>query len=102
MAERVIRVIEQERRGDAYINEAAIEAADAATSSLTTRLSLKQMQELLAKRVEMMKKGQVRDDGSQDMGVTDQIRVYSHIIDCIEQGRLLRLLVQASAGYNTN
>ena len=100
MAERVIKVIESERLDDSYINDEAIAGADdASTSSLTTRLSHKQLEDLLTKRVEMMKKGQVRDDdGGHDIGVTDQYRVYSEIIDCIQQGKLLRLLVQASAG----
>ena len=92
MAERVIKVIESERLDDSYINDEAIAGADASTSSLTTRLSHKQLEDLLNKRVEMMKKGHGDD------GVTDQYRVYSEIIDCIQQGKLLRLLVQASAG----
>ena len=100
MAERVIRVIEQERRGDAYVNDPseAASSTDPAPSNLTTKLSPQQMKDLLTKREGMMKMGQVRDDGGHDLGVTDQWRVYSHIIGCIERGELLRLMVQASAG----
>ena len=101
MAERVISVIEQERRGDAYVNDptdVAASSTDPAPSSLTTKLSPQQMKDLLTKREGMMKAGQVRDDGGHDLGETDQWRVYSHIIGCIERGELLRLMVQASAG----
>ena len=51
------------------------------------------MKELLDKRVSMMQDGRVGDGV-----VTDQFRVYSHIIHCIETGQFLRLMVQASAG----
>ena len=44
---------------------------------------------MLAKREAMMAEGD---------GETDQIRVYRHIIGCIQRGELLRLMVQASAG----
>ena len=50
------------------------------------------MKELLDKRIGMMQNGRV------GAGVTDQFRVYSHIIYCIEHGHFLRLMVQASAG----
>ena len=98
MAERVINVIEQERRGDAYVNDptdVAASSTDPAPSSLTTKLSPQQMKDLLTKREGLMRAGRVNDGGHQD---TDQWRVYSHIIGCIERGELLRLMVQASAG----
>ena len=100
MAERVIRVIEQERRGDAYVNDPseAASSTDPTPNNLTTKLSPQQMKDLLTKREGMMRAGRVNDDGGQDLGVTDQWRVYSHIIDCIERGELLLIMVQASAG----
>ena len=100
MAERVISVIEQERRGDAYVNDPseAASSTDPAPNNLTTKLSPQQMKDLLTKREGMMRAGRVNDDGNQDLGVTDQWRVYSHIIGCIERGELLRFMVQASAG----
>ena len=98
LAERVVRVIEQERGNSPYVNDVPADGQAASTSTLTTRLSPLQMEELLAKRVAMMKAGQVRDDGGHDLGVTDQWRVYQHIVGAIERGELLRLMVQASAG----
>ncbi len=98
LAERVIRVIEQERGNSPYMNDLPADAAAAATSTLTTRLSPAKMAELLVEREGKMRKGQVRDDGGHDLGVTDQTRVYEHIVGCIERGELLRLMVQASAG----
>ena len=103
MAERVISVIEQERRGDAYVNDptdVAASSTDPAPGNLTTKLSPQQMKDLLTKREGMMRAGRV-NDGGQDSGETDQWRVYSHIIGCIERGELLRLMVQASAGDST-
>ena len=47
------------------------------------------MKVLPAKREAMMAEGD---------GETTQIRVYRHIIGCIQRGELLRLMVQASAG----
>ena len=94
-----ISVIEQERRGDAYVNDptdVAASSTDPAPSSLTTKLSPQQMKDLLTKREGLMRAGRVNDGGHQD---TDQWRVYSHIIGCIERGELLRLMVQASAGH---
>ena len=104
MAERVIRVIESERGDSFYVNDVqpadAQDAAAGGGDSLSTRLSPEQMQALLAKRVEMMKQGQVRDEGNGAV-VTDQLRVYSYIVSALEQGRPLRLMVQASAGTGT-
>ena len=105
MAERVIRVIESERGDSFYVNDVqpadAQDAAAGGGDSLSTRLSPEQMQALLAKRVEMMKQGQVRDDGGMDAAVTDQYRVYSYIVAALEDGLSLRLMVQASAGTGT-
>ena len=100
MAERVVRVIESERGDSFYVNDVPADAQEAAGGggSLSTRLSPEQMQALLVKRVEMMKQGKVRDDGGMDAAVTDQFRVYSYIVETLEQGRPLRLMTQASAG----
>ena len=95
LAERVVRVIESERGDATYINDVRPgDQPDAAvaSSTLTTRLSPEQLKELLDKRVEMMKQG-----GTDD-GVTDQYRVYSHIIERLQGDQPLRLLVQASVG----
>ena len=105
MAERVVKVIESERGDSFVVNDVqpgdVPDAAAGGGDSLSTRLSPGQMQALLAKRVEMMKHGQVRDDGGMDAAVTDQYRVYSYIVAALEDGRHLRLMVQASAGTGT-
>ena len=99
MAERVIRVIESERGDSFYVNDVPADAQAAAGGgdSLSTRLSPEQMQALLEKRVEMMKEGHVGNGAA----VTDQYRVFSEIVAGLEQGRPLRLMVQASAGTGT-
>ena len=93
-------LIESERGDSFYVNDVPADAQEAAGGggSLSTRLSPEQMQALLVKRVEMMKQGKVRDDGGMDAAVTDQFRVYSYIVETLEQGRPLRLMTQASAG----
>ena len=105
MAERVVKVIESERGDSFIVNDVqpgdVQDAAAGGGDSLSTRLSPGQMQALLAKRVEMMRQGQVRDDGGMDAAVTDQYRVYSYIVAALEDGRHLRLMVQASAGTGT-
>ena len=105
MAERVVKVIESERGDSFVVNDVqpgdVPDAAAGGGDSLSTRLSPGQMQALLAKRVEMMRQGQVRDDGGMDAAVTDQYRVYSYIVAALEDGRHLRLMVQASAGTGT-
>ena len=105
LAERVVRVIESERAGDStYINDVQGAVAEpvvaGAESNLTTRLSDEQMRTLLETRVAMMQRGAVREDGGQDEGVTDQFRVYNFIINALQSGQFLRLMVQASAGGN--
>ena len=94
LAERVVRVIESERGDATYINDVQPGQTEgaAASSTLTTRLSPEQLKELLDRRVEMMKQGATSD------GVTDQYRVYSHIVDRLQGDQPLRLMVQASAG----
>ena len=91
----MIKVIESERGDAMFINDVRPDDqpdAAATSSTLTTRLSPEQLKELLDKRVEMMKQGATSD------GVTDQYRVYSHIIDRLQGDQPLRLMVQASAG----
>ena len=91
MAQRVLRPIEQERGHAAVLNDEEPQPGDEAQgSSLTARLTAEEMKTLLAKREAMMAEG--------GEGVTDQWRVYQHIIGCIQRGELLRLMVQASAG----
>ena len=105
MAERVIRCIDAERGEEALINEEAQEAGAApaeAADPLATRLNPEQLKAALATRVEQMMRGQVRDDGSQEEGVTDQYRVYVFIIEALQREEPLRLLVQASAGTGTH
>ena len=74
MAARIIRAIEQERGEHIYTGDAVGAGPGDAAASLTTRLSPQQMKDLLTQREEMMRAGTVRDDGEQDVGVTDQWR----------------------------
>ena len=101
MAERVVKVIESERGDSFVVNDVqpgdVPDAAAGGGDSLSTRLSPEQMQALLEKRVEMMKEGHVGNGAA----VTDQYRVFSEIVAGLEQGRPLRLMVQASAGTGT-
>ena len=90
MAQRLLRAIEQERGHAAVLNDEDPQPEDEVQGSNTTaRLTAEEMKALLAKREAMMVEGD---------GETDQIRVYRHIIGCIQRGELLRLMVQASAG----
>ena len=60
---------------------------------LSEKLTRKQLEDLLVERVQSMK------DGGEDGGITDQYRVYHHIVSQLEQETtFLRLMVQASAG----
>ncbi len=87
-----IRVIEGERSVHRLVNEdTGEEQAAAAATRLTHRLSQGQMAAELRDREEKMSAGGTS-------GVTDQLRVYNHIIGCIQRGEYLRLMIQASAG----
>ena len=96
MANRVIQAIVQERGHASILNDDEQQPVDgeaeAQHAHLTTRLSAEEMKALLGKREAMMR------EGGSDGTMTDQWRVYQHIIGCIQRGELLRLFVQASAG----
>ena len=63
------------------------------------RLSDKMNEELLQK--ELDKRIALMREGGPDGGVTDQARVFDHIVEQFEQGKYMRLMVQASAGTDT-
>ncbi len=90
VAKRIMAVIRSERNHEEYLNEAG-EGPPEENNNLSTKLSHEQLQRLLEEREEMMK-------ASPDGSVTDQWRVYEHVVNCIQNGQYLRLLVQASAG----
>ena len=90
VAQRIMTVILSERNHEEYLNEAGVGPPEE-NNNLSTKLSHEQMQRLLEEREEMMK-------ASPDGSVTDQWRVYEHVVNCIQNGEYLRLLVQASAG----
>ena len=97
MANRVIQAIVQERGHVSILNDDEQHQpvdgeAEAQHAHLTTRFSEEEMKALLGKREAMMR------EGGRDGTMTDQWRVYQHIIGCIQRGELLRLFVQASAG----
>ena len=91
-ADRVIRCIKLERGTSAFLNDGVDEVEQNAAAQSNVKLSPVALKDLLNSRIEMMKAGAAGD------GITDQYRVYSHIIRCIESGTYLRLMVQASAG----
>ena len=93
MAARVLECIRQERGTTTYLNEGVEEVPeDAENQSLAAKLTPAAMKVLLEKRVSMMQQGRVEG------ATTDQYRVYAHIIQSIQHGQFLRLMVQASAG----
>jgi hypothetical protein len=61
-------------------------------SNLATKLTHEQMKSLLSEREALMQKG------AADGEVTDQWRVYQHVIGCIERNEYLRCMIQAGAG----
>ena len=87
-AHRVLKCIEMERGTETHLNDGGEEAQDAAEAN--AKLSPEALDKLLKSRIEMMKAG--------SSGITDQFRVYQHIVQCLETGEYLRLMVQASAG----
>ena len=88
----MIRAIEQERgmvRMGNVVDGGDIGCGE--KNRISHRKSLGELAELLADREKKLQ-------DSTNNGVTDQWRVYEHIVDCLVNGRLLRLMVQASAG----
>ncbi len=90
VAHRIMAVILSERNHEEYLNEAG-DGPPEENNNLSTKLTHEQMQRLLEEREEMMR-------ASPDGQVTDQWRVYEHVINCIQNGDYLRLMIQASAG----
>ena len=89
-AKAMVAVIEQARSCVRTINEISDDEAPAARQSISTLLSREEMVAELHRREELLKAG------SSD--VTDQWRVYTHIVNSLRLGTPLRLMVQASAG----
>jgi len=91
-AEAMVRAIEQER--GMYRVGNLVDGADVASGEKSRISHKKSPEELAALLADREAKLQQSIDGI----ITDQWRVYQHIIDCLINGRLLRLMVQASAG----
>lgn len=90
-AHHVLKCIEMERGTKTHLNDGGgDDVIDAPESN--AKLSSQALDALLKSRVEIMKAG------ARDSGITDQFRVYQHILQCLETGEYLRLMVQASAG----
>ena len=89
-ARHMMLVIEQERNCVRTVNEVSDDETSAARESVSTRLSHAEMAAELQRREELMKSGSTE--------VTDQWRVYTHIVHALRLGSPLRLMVQASAG----
>ena len=89
VAKRVIQCIFKESGITTYLNNGVEEVSeDAAVQTLSTKLSPDALKALLGKRVGMVQDGRAGD------GVTDQFRVYAHIVHCIGYGHFLRLMVE--------
>ena len=87
----LMRVIEQERECIRSVNEVGSDEESAEQrEQVSRRLSMAEMEKELQERETLMKSG--------GETVTDQWRVYTHIIDSIRLGPPLRLMVQAMAG----
>ena len=89
-ARNMMSVIEQERNSVRTINEISDDEAPTQRETMSTRLSHTEMAAELHRREELLKAG--------SSGVTDQWRVYTHIVNSLRLGSPLRLMVQASAG----
>ena len=90
-ADRLMRVIEQERQCIRSVNEVGSdEDSVEEREDISRRLSMADMKKELEKREALMQVGG-------DLA-TDQWRVYTHITNSIRLGEPLRLMVQASAG----
>ena len=90
MANRIIRIVEQERGTETYANDVG-EEAEPQPGGVSAKLTPQQMKDELAKREVMMQVG-----GAD--GETDQWRLYKHITEKLTKNEPLRLMVQASAG----
>ena len=87
----LMRVIEQERECIRSVNEVGSdEEPPEQREQVSRRLSMAEMEKELLDREALVKSGGAT--------VTDQWRVYTHIINSIRLGPPLRLMVQASAG----
>ncbi len=92
-AKQTVLVIEGERGKERLSNDAGgTDDSTDAHGRISERMTPAEMEAELEKRVEMMREG-----GGGD-GITDQFRTYQFIIQELEAGRWLRLMVQASAG----
>ena len=94
-ARQVCKSIEEERGHQTIVNEQAAseapaDAEAAAEGNVSSRLSAA----ALKKELELREKNMQAGDG----GVTDQWRVYQHVVQQLQTGPPLRLMVQASAG----
>ena len=83
-------VVEQERSCVRTTNEISDDEAPTQSDTMSTRLSHAEMAAELHRRQELLKAG--------SPGVTDQWRVYTHIVNSLRSGPPLRLMTQASAG----
>lgn len=93
---RSLDCIRAERGIEAHLNDGAAETAEnaiAQAASANSKMTMAAMRKELARRVELM------EAGAPEAGVTDQFRVYSHIINSIENKKYLRLMIQARFAF---
>ena len=89
-ARNMMLVIEQERNRVRTVNDVSDDENVAPRENVCSRLSHAEMANELHRREELMRSG--------SSGVSDQWRVYTHIVNSLRMGTPLRLMVQASAG----
>ena len=89
-ARNMMLVIEQERNRVRTVNDVSDDENVAPRENVCSRLSHAEMANELHRREELMRSG--------SSGVSDQWRVYTHIVNSLRTGTPLRLMVQASAG----
>lgn len=99
LSDQIMQTIEQMRGATRIVNDGtgadgADDGGSGAADRSGVKLSREQLLNELADREEKMKSGAEAD------GVTDQFRVYEHIIGELQWNRPLRLMVQASAGFH--
>lgn len=102
-ADHILQTIEQFRGATRIVNADFVGGGggnvendgDGAPDRSGVRLSREQLFKELADREEKMQ------SGAEAGGVTDQFRVYQHIVNQLQSSLPLRLMVQASAGIHT-
>jgi len=93
----VCKTIAEERGHQRIVNEQAASEAPADAEAAAER-NVSSSLSAAALKKELEERGVNMQAGAPDGGVTDQRRVYQHVIQQLQTGPPLRLMVQASSG----